>query len=121
MNLTVLKAILMVVMLLMHLLGLIPTIKCNTSCCISKEPLSFLNCFAAGIFLSMALVHMLPEALEIHSSWAKKQKIDRAFPIPVVIFIGGYLLVMAFERAITSRYAKNHHDYEQANTKEIST
>ena len=103
MNLTEAKILLMVVILLMHFLGLLPSIKCGKACLQSKEPLRFLNCLSAGIFLAMAVVHMLPEAIEIYSAWAKKQKIKRVFPLPSLIFLGGYLLLLAFDKMITSR------------------
>ena len=104
MNLIVLKGILMVAMLLMHLFGLVPALKC--ACLTSKEPLSFLNCFAAGIFMAIAIAHMLPEALEVYQAWGKQQKIERLFPLPMVIFIAGYLLVLGFEQAVVARCAK---------------
>ena len=40
--------------------GLIP--KIWSKCRDSETTLSLLNCFAAGIFLGMSLIHMMPEA-----------------------------------------------------------
>ena len=43
-------------------LGIIPKLwgKCRDN----EETLSMLNCFSAGIFMGMSLVHMMPEAAE---------------------------------------------------------
>ena len=50
-------------------------------------------------------MHMLPEALTIYGEWGKQQKIERPFPLPVVVFIAGYLCILGFERAVTARFA----------------
>ena len=44
--------------------GIIP--KVWKRCAESENLLSFLNCFSAGIFLGMALIHMMPESVEIY-------------------------------------------------------
>ena len=58
------KIILLFCMMLCVGFGLIP--KFSTRCQKSENALSFLNCFSAGIFLSMSLVHMMPEAAEVY-------------------------------------------------------
>jgi hypothetical protein len=68
MDLVTFKIVLMIFMFLECYLGLIPK-KCAW-CTNSQLPLSFLNCFASGIFLGMAVVHILPEAAEIYDAWA---------------------------------------------------
>jgi len=62
--------------------------------------LQCLNCFAAGIFLSMSMVHVMPEASEIYSEWAKKSGIERPFPLPHVLYVAGYLLVLMVDGVI---------------------
>ena len=58
------KIILLFCMILCVGFGLIP--KFSTRCQKSENALSFLNCFSAGIFLSMSHVHMMPEAAEVY-------------------------------------------------------
>ena len=48
--------------------GLVP--KAWKGCARSETTLSLLNCFSAGIFLAMALVHMMPEGAELFQVWA---------------------------------------------------
>ena len=56
-------------MLVICFTGLIP--KAWKGCSRSENALSLLNCFSAGLFLGMALMHMMPEGVEIYDSWAK--------------------------------------------------
>lgn len=35
-----------------------------------------MNCFAAGIFISMALIHILPEAVEMHVTFFNNRNIE---------------------------------------------
>lgn len=36
----------------------------------SESGLSYLNCFSAGMFLAIALIHMLPESVLEYNEWA---------------------------------------------------
>ena len=60
----VFKVIMMILMFLCVGFGVIP--KLWSKCRDNDEILSKLNCFASGLFLGMALVHMMPEAVEIY-------------------------------------------------------
>ena len=60
--------------------------------------LSLLNCFSAGIFLAMALIHILPESAEIYMLWAAVEGIEKPFPLPYVMFLIGYLLILLVDR-----------------------
>ena len=82
--------------------GLIP--KAWGACRNNRETLSLLNCFSAGIFLGMSLVHMMPEAQEIYLSWAIEEGIERPFPLPYVMYFVGYVLILALD----SLFGKNH-------------
>jgi zinc transporter ZupT len=46
-------------------IGMIPafSLKCRNS----QTSLSLMNCFAGGVFLAMALIHILPEAAETYN------------------------------------------------------
>ena len=54
------KIIMLIAMILCVGFGVIP--KLWSKCRDNENALSFLNCFASGIFLAMALVHMMPES-----------------------------------------------------------
>ena len=67
-----------------------------------------MNCFSAGLFLGMALVHMMPEAVEIHAGWAASEGIERAFPLPYVTFFLGYCLILAVDRVGADAYRRKY-------------
>ena len=107
------KWIMLVCMILCVGLGLIPKLwgKCRDS----ETTLSLLNCFSAGIFLGMSLIHMMPEAAEIYLIWAVKEGIERPFPLPYVMYFVGYLLILAIDRVAARAYHVGHHDKEKTN------
>ena len=86
--------------------GFIPKIwgKCRDS----ENTLSLLNCFSAGIFLAMSLIHMMPESAEIYLMWAKAEGIEEPFPLPYVMFFVGYLLILAIDRVAAKAYHAGH-------------
>ncbi len=55
-----LKIILIFVLIITVSVGLIPAY--SKHCRSSQVTLSLMNCFAGGVFLAMAFVHILPEA-----------------------------------------------------------
>ena len=104
MDIDTFKWIMLVAMLLCIGLGLIP--KVWSKCRDSENTLSLLNCFSAGLFLGMSLIHMMPEAAEIYTSWAVKEGIERAFPLPFVMYFIGYILILAIDRVAAKAYHK---------------
>ena len=92
----VFKVIMMILMFLCVGFGVIP--KVWSKCRDNDEILSKLNCFASGMFLAMSLIHMMPEAVEIYTTWAVTEGIERAFPLPYVMFFLGYFLILAVDR-----------------------
>ena len=103
------KYAMLVVMVLCCGLGLIP--KGCGACSNSTNTLSLLNCFSAGIFLTMALVHMMPEGAELYDIWAAKNEIERPFPVPYFAFFFGYMLVLGIDRVAAAQFHKGH-DHE---------
>ena len=79
--------------------GILP--KVCEACRKSENVLSMLNCFSGGLFLGMALTHMMPESEVIYREWAVKEGIERPFPLPYVMFFMGYLLILAVDRVVT--------------------
>jgi zinc transporter ZupT len=60
--------------------------------------LSLLNCFSAGIFLAMSLLHMMPESMEMYQSWVDDNQIGHAFPLPPMVYIVGYMLILLLDQ-----------------------
>ena len=100
------KIIMNFMMILCVGLGIIP--KIWPACQKSENALSFLNCFSAGIFLGMSLVHMMPEATEIYAIWAKKEGIEKPFPLPYVGFFMGYMLILGVDRVAAKACGVGH-------------
>ena len=101
-----LKIILMVCMILVVGLGFIPKMwgRCRTN----DTLLSLLNSFSAGIFLAMAIIHMMPESAEIYNSWATCKCIENPFPLPYVMYFVGYMVILSIDRVLARAYHNNH-------------
>ena len=79
--------------------------------------LSYLNCFSAGIFLGMALLHMLPESAEIFAEWSQKRFLEhngadseeehRVYPFAYLVFFFGYLIILLFDRVVMNAAIKH--------------
>ena len=100
------KWIMLVCMFLCIGFGVIPKVwgKCRDS----ENTLSLLNCFSAGLFLGMSLIHMMPEGAEIYGAWAIEEGIERPFPLPYVMYFIGYLLILAIDRVFARAYHLSH-------------
>jgi len=99
-NVKTFKIIMLFVIWICALSGIIP--KLVPALARSKITLSFLNCFSAGIFLGMALIHIIPEAVELYEEWAEMKKIEKPFPLDYVLIFVGYLIVLAVDRVIST-------------------
>ena len=107
------KWIMLFAMLICIGFGIIP--KVWSKCRDSENTLSLLNCFSAGLFLGMSLIHMMPEAAEMYTEWAVKEGIERAFPLPYVMYFVGYLLILAIDRVAAKAYHGAIHGHDPAN------
>lgn len=92
----------MVLMFAECYIGLIP--KACGACLKNQYPLSFLNCFSAGIFLAMALIHVMPEAINTYEGWACSQKIENPFPLPYLLYLVGYVFILIIDRWLAASY-----------------
>lgn len=61
-----LKYSMIVIMFFIIYIGMIPAF--SNRCRKSETSLSLLNCFAGGVFLAMALIHILPEASDTYNA-----------------------------------------------------
>ena len=88
-------------------------------CSDSEAALSYMNCFSAGLFLGLALTHILPEAVEIYGGWAATEEIEDPFPLPYVLFYAGYLLILAVDKMIADKFQMEGEDGAIATAAEI--
>ena len=110
-------------MFLCSLSGILPKIFPTVSR--NKNVISFMNCFSAGIFLGMALIHVIPEGVEMYAHWSKTKKIEKPFPLDYVLIFVGYLIVLGFDRVMKiwllklhdhhNHYDHNHWEYHDVN------
>ena len=109
-----------IAMFVVCLCGLVP--KIWNRCAANESALGFINCFAAGIFLAMAIIHILPEGVHLYDYWARKEGIKQPFPLPYAAFLGGYLLVLLVDRVFAKACGHSHgpdghtHEHDDAQT-----
>ena len=106
MNVSTFKVIIAIAMFLCVGFGVLP--KVWPRCGKNDTLLSMLNCFSAGLFLGMALIHIMPESVEIYASWAMEEGIEEPFPLPYVMFFIGYMLILAIDRVAAHAYHMKH-------------
>ena len=80
--------------------GFIPT--WSENCRSSPKILGIANAFAAGVFLAIALVHILPEEIEGWNNWVGT---DEAFPLPEVLAFAGYTLILILDKVLFDSHA----------------
>ena len=78
----------------------------------SETALSLLNCFSAGIFLAMAILHLMPASVEIHAAWAKKNNVEEPFPLPYLCFLAGYCLVLFIDKVLSRACGLGGHSHD---------
>ena len=95
--------------------GLIPT--WSKSCRESPKILGVANSFAGGVFLAIALMHILPEAV---GDWVEynedKGKTGEFFPLPELLIFIGYTLILMIDKVIFDTHALFEHDHEDGVT-----
>lgn len=68
--------------------------------------LSLMNCYSAGLFLNLALLHIIPEGNEVYEGWVHRKELHKAFPLDYVMVFVGYMLVLAVDRVLASYVKK---------------
>jgi hypothetical protein len=105
MNIVGFKIGMLFVMFFEVFLGLIPK-ACSTGKQALGVPwLSLLNSFSAGIFLAIALVHTMPETQEVWRRYSISVGYENPFPLPFILFLAGYCLILLIDKVIFSRGA----------------
>ena len=115
-NIVRFKIIIIIVFFVICMAGIIP--KAWSGCAKREWALSLLNCFAAGMFLAMALMHLLPEGVELYDGWAAEHEIEEPFPLAYLMFFVGFLLVLCVDRVIARALTGGkHHGMEEQGPK----
>lgn len=78
-----------------------------------KAVLSFVSCFAGGVFLSACLLDIIPDYLsDIHGE-LQKRDLDDGFPLPEFIMACGFFTVLILEKMVLS-CTEGHRNEETA-------
>lgn len=98
-------------------MGILP-VKVN-SCRNSISLLGIANAFAGGIFIGIALLHIMPEQVE---SWADsmckiwlddnpgsvKDDCPESYPLPFLLLVTGYTLILVLDKVVFDAHAYLH-------------
>ena len=104
--------------------GLFPTY--SKSCRESPKVLGVANAFAGGVFIAIALMHILPEQIE---GWTEYEggfytnaltaeteddlEVRKVFPLPEVLAFVGYALILLLDKVMFDSHALFKHDNEE--------
>lgn len=83
-------------------LGLLPRV--IPECRNNEATLSIMNCFSAGIFLALALMHLFPGMTEAYNNWAIVEGISEPFPTPYLVVFVGYFSMVLIDRILVRRW-----------------
>lgn len=96
-------AFIVVVFLEAFCCGLIPT--WSKSCRENPKILGIANSFAAGVFLAIALCHILPEEAENWAVLCSERGVEKVFPLPYVLLFIGYTLILLIDKVMFDTHA----------------
>ena len=89
--------------------GAIPT--WSKSCRESPKILGIANSFAAGVFLAIAFVHILPEEA---GNWAELNPDNpEPFPLPYFLMFCGYTLILISDKVMFDTHALFEHGHNE--------
>lgn len=107
------------VFLIVSMIGVLP-IKLK-SVFKSEAGLSYLNCFSAGLFLAIAAVHLMPEAVHEHQEYTEHHGIERPFPLTFCMMLLGYLLVLLVDKVMMQSFlASKKHEAERSTVEMVT-
>jgi zinc transporter ZupT len=82
----------------------------SKTCRESPKILGIANSFAAGVFIAIALVHILPEEADI---WAGLHPPEAdPFPLPYFLMFCGYCLILVIDKVMFDTHALFDNDDE---------
>ena len=86
--------------------GLLP-VKCKA---LKESPraLGVANAFAGGVFISISLLHIMPEQVGSYADWYAEKHPDKAnddddsdpFPLPFFLLVAGYCLILIMDKVL---------------------
>jgi zinc transporter ZupT len=80
----------------------------SKSCRESPKILGIANSFASGVFIAIALVHILPEEAD---NWAGLHPdAENLFPLPYFLMFCGYTLILIIDKVMFDTHALFDHD-----------
>jgi zinc transporter ZupT len=110
---TILKIVFIFVFFFLTLFsGILPAK--NAKCKDNQTVLGIANSFAAGVFLAISLMHIMPEAVENFNILHKKDT-ERVFPLPYLIFFFGYTFILVIDRVLFDSHALFDDDEHHGN------
>jgi zinc transporter ZupT len=87
----------------------------SKSCRESPKCMGIANAFAAGIFMAIAFLHILPEEIEIWADmWVNvyNNPADHILPLPTLLCVAGYTLILVIDKVLFDTHALIHgHDH----------
>lgn len=88
--------------------GFFPT--WSKTCRESPKILGIANSFAAGVFIAIAIVHILPEEA---ANWAGLHPTEtNPFPLPYFLMFCGYCLILVIDKVMFDTHTLFDHDHE---------
>ncbi len=111
------KVLGIIIFFAVSLLGLVPIYV--SSFRTNQKLISLTACFSAGLFISVGLMHILPEAQQDFESWHKEQEIthsipghkdeqEHVYPYAPMITILCFSLVLFIDKVMPDRSGSNN-------------
>ena len=84
--------------------------------------MSLANSFSGGLFLAIALVHILPDVVGDYAEWVEKRKVKletpllgeeekRPFPLPFVLVFAGYAFILLVDKVMFDSHSLFDHGH----------
>ena len=78
--------------------GMIPTF--SSKCRESPKVLGIANAFAGGVFLAIALMHIMPEQIAAWNELKAEQGVDEPFPMAELLCLLGYTTILLIDKVM---------------------
>merc|ERR1712228_949836 len=92
------------------IMGMIPV--CSKKFTESPKVLGIANSFSAGIFIAIALMHIMPEEAEKWEEYKKDNHIELGLPVPFLIMLSGYTLILLIDKVLFDTHGFEDHSHE---------
>ena len=81
-----------------------------------KKIVSFLSCFAAGVFLATCLLHLFPDVDRDMSAVLDRMNIFSSFPVSEFIMTFGFFVILVIEQVVLTMKESHDHDHHHHHT-----